>query len=129
MRLSYHDIKLFLRIFESAKKQIDKAIEKPSDVATGQDKPLVIKDKPKEQDILVTQRPVVTDEVVDIDGTAVAVKDPSSAVVAEEKKGFSLAGFEVELNQIHIVFSLLFCLAIPTPRHPTTITPSWKIGF
>ena len=95
VRLSYHDVKLFLRIFESAQRQIDKAIEKPESRPTESEIPPEIEDNGSSEDaMLITQKAIYTEN------TSLALEsssaDKKSQGNDEEGKGSSLAGVEVK---------------------------------
>ena len=101
VRLSYHDVKLFLRIFESAQRQINKAIEKPVKKYQPTDKqsPSEINEIIDNKDtLLITQKPISTEK--DSLGLDLSAADSNAIGAVEEIKSFSLAGFEVRRRSI-----------------------------
>ena len=98
--MSYHDVKLFLRIFESAQRQINKVIEEPDKKHHPIDKQstLEIETIDNKDALLMTQKPICTEkESLGLDLSAV---DRNAMGAVEESKSVSLAGFEVRRRNI-----------------------------
>eukprot|EP00794_Sanderia_malayensis_P015340 gene15340-16917_t len=103
LRLSYHDLKLFLRIFESAKKQVDLAIEKPrSESADNEQREQQdSEDQTNIRQVYVTQKPVYTDDSPPLEALLLNDKDVNQT---SENQGMALAAVEITGT------SLSFCL-------------------
>ena len=114
MRLSYHDVKLFLRIFESAQNQVNKAIEKPDDSKQSQEALVEVPEieDPNER-LLVSQKPIYTDnDPLVAESSTVHVKEVAAPSEGGNGKNMSLAAFEVnsfvlcQLNSIQFVYRI-----------------------
>ncbi len=84
-----------MRIFESAKKQIDFAIEKPQTEVTDDNETHSGAEKMSENKLFVVQKPIISDDSPLLDGVAIHTNNVDGVVDVSKNQGMALAAIEV----------------------------------